>query len=174
VVKFSHDWLPIEYANDDAVLTDMARKMRRPFLICTAASPGTVAKTVSDSSQVHLETDTAADIRCTNQKGIENWLTGDTNDPDSIETVAQIGWFQVLKYSEEWTLRQESILSPTSARSIPQVSSGPNSLSFSGHTATHFERAQSYTHLEKTAQTTPALAPKQPATRVDMACASTC
>jgi hypothetical protein len=47
----------------------------------------------------HLtETKTAADIRCIITKGIENWfLTGDTNDPDSIEAVEQIGWFQVLK-----------------------------------------------------------------------------
>jgi hypothetical protein len=41
----------------------------------------------------HLkEHDTAADIRCIITKGIEKWfLTGDTNDPDSIDTVAQIG-----------------------------------------------------------------------------------
>jgi hypothetical protein len=47
----------------------------------------------------HLEeNDTAADIRCIINKGIDKWfLTGDTNDPDSIDTVAQIGWFQVLK-----------------------------------------------------------------------------
>jgi hypothetical protein len=31
-------------------------------------------------------------------KGIENWfLNGDTNNPESIEAVEQIGWFQVLK-----------------------------------------------------------------------------
>jgi hypothetical protein len=45
-----------------------------------------------------IEHDTAADIRCIITKGIENWfLTGDMNDPDSIDTAAQIGWFQVLK-----------------------------------------------------------------------------
>ena len=59
----------------------------------------------------HLkETKTAADIRCIIIKGIENWfLTGDTNDPDSIDTVVQIGWFQVLKgyIPKEWTSKQE-------------------------------------------------------------------
>jgi hypothetical protein len=43
-------------------------------------------------------------------KGIENWfLNGDTNNPESIEAVEQIGWFQVLKgyIPKEWTSRQE-------------------------------------------------------------------
>jgi membrane glycosyltransferase len=56
------------------------------------------------------EHDTAADIRYIIIKGIENWfLTGDTNDPDSIVTVVQIGWFQVLKgyIPKEWTSKQE-------------------------------------------------------------------
>jgi hypothetical protein len=56
------------------------------------------------------ENDTAADIRCIIIKGIEKWfLTGDTNDPDSIDTVVQIGWFQVLKVyiPKEWTSKQE-------------------------------------------------------------------
>jgi hypothetical protein len=69
-----------------------------------------VAKPVSDSSSgAPEETDTADAAQ--SQRVSENWfLTGDTNDPDSIETVAQIGWFQVLKgyVPEEWTLRQES------------------------------------------------------------------
>jgi hypothetical protein len=44
------------------------------------------------------ENDTAADIRCIITKGIEKWfLTAETNNPGSIDTVAQIGWFQVLK-----------------------------------------------------------------------------
>jgi hypothetical protein len=41
-----------------------------------------------------------------NHKGIESWfITGDTNDPESSETVAQIGWFQVLQgyIPEDWT-----------------------------------------------------------------------
>jgi hypothetical protein len=60
----------------------------------------------------HLrETKTAADIRCIIIKGIESWfLTGDTNDPDSIETAAQIGWFQVFKgyIPYDWTSRQDT------------------------------------------------------------------
>jgi hypothetical protein len=60
----------------------------------------------------HLtETKTAADIRCIIIKGIKSWfLTGDTNDPDSIERVVQIGWFQVLKGNipNDGTSRQEA------------------------------------------------------------------
>jgi hypothetical protein len=82
----------------------------RPFLICTAASPGAQwRKPVSDSSSGAPERDRHCSC-CTITKGYrELFLTGDTNDPDSIET-AQIGWFQVLKgyVPEEWTLRQES------------------------------------------------------------------
>jgi hypothetical protein len=96
------------YANDDAALRLIfarnAPKSRR-FLICTAARPK------HRGLQGHLtETRTAADIRCIITKGIENcFLTGDTNDPDSIEPVEQIGWFQVLKgyIPKEWTLKQE-------------------------------------------------------------------
>ncbi len=54
---------------------------------------------------------TAADIRCIIIKGIESWfLTGATNDPDSIETVVRIGWFQMLKgyIPNDWTSRQEA------------------------------------------------------------------
>jgi hypothetical protein len=55
----------------------------------------------------HLtETKTTADI-LHNHEGLDNWfLTGDTNNPDSIEPVEQIGWFQVLKgyIPKEWTL----------------------------------------------------------------------
>jgi hypothetical protein len=55
------------------------------------------------------EHDTAADIRYI-INGIEKWfLIGDTNDPNSIGTTAQIGWFQVLKgkIPKEWTSKQE-------------------------------------------------------------------
>jgi hypothetical protein len=59
----------------------------------------------------HLkERDTAADIRFIITKGIEKWfLIGDTDDPDSIDTAAQIGWFQVLKgyIPKEWTSKHE-------------------------------------------------------------------
>jgi hypothetical protein len=42
-----------------------------------------------------IEHDTAADVRCIITK-VKWFLTGDTNDPDS-DTVAQIGWFKILK-----------------------------------------------------------------------------
>jgi hypothetical protein len=48
-------------------------------------------------------------------KGIENWfLNGDTNNPESIEAVEQIGWFQVLKgyIPKEWTSRQALLPTP--------------------------------------------------------------
>jgi hypothetical protein len=39
---------------------------------------------------------TAADIRCIITKGVEKWsLTGYTNDPDSIDIVAKIGFIKV-------------------------------------------------------------------------------
>jgi hypothetical protein len=127
------------------------------------------ALAVSDPPPGHLkEAKTAADIRCIIIKGIENWfLTGDTNDPDSIETVAHIGWFQVLKgyIPKEWTPRQEYFIRASAkARSRTQASSGRKSLlSSSGRTATPSGNigAQSQTHLEKPAQTSPALAPEK-------------
>jgi hypothetical protein len=115
----------------------------------------------------HLkENDTAADIRCIIIKGIENWfLTGDTNDPDSIDTVVQIGWFQVLKayIPKEWTSnKRASIGADARPQSTPQASSErKNLLSSSGRTATPSGKtaAHSHTHLEKAAQTTLELAP---------------
>jgi hypothetical protein len=61
--------------------------------------PGTVAPSVSDPQIEPLKAnDTAADMSCIIIKGVENWfLTGGTNDPDSIDTVVQIGLFRVLK-----------------------------------------------------------------------------
>ena len=67
---------------------------------------------ISDSLHRHLkEPKTAADISCIITKGIESWfLIGDMNDPDSLEPVAKIGWFQVLKgyIPNDWTSRQEA------------------------------------------------------------------
>jgi hypothetical protein len=84
------------------------------------------------------------------------------NDPDSIET-AQIGWFQVLKgyFRRAWTLRQERFFAADVSTKYSTGEQWTKELiEFSGHTAnTLKERGASYTHLEKTAQTTPALAP---------------
>jgi hypothetical protein len=58
-------------------------------------------RNVASSVSVHLhgrptETKTAADFRGTIIKGNECWfLTGATNDPDNIEIVVRIGWFQI-------------------------------------------------------------------------------
>jgi hypothetical protein len=47
-----------------------------------------------------------------NHKGIESWfITGDTNDPESSETVAQIGWFQVLQGYQKIGPQARSLLS---------------------------------------------------------------
>jgi hypothetical protein len=116
VVKLSHGWLPIgvrerrcsgtsdlcPQCNDIETVPHLYRcQVRQPW---------------RQRFLIHLhghlrETKTAADIRCIIIKGIENWfLTGDTNDPDSIETAAQIGWFQILKgyIPYDWTSRQET------------------------------------------------------------------
>ena len=115
VVKLSHGWLPIGVRERRcSAMTDLCPQCNEietvPHLYrCPARAPW------RHRFLIHLhghlkETKTAADIRCIIIKGIENWfLTGGTNDPDSIETVAQIGWFQVLKryIPKEWTSRQE-------------------------------------------------------------------
>ena len=116
MVKLSHGWLPIgvrerrcsgtsdlcPQCNDIETVPHLYRcQVRQPW---------------RQRFLIHLhghlrETKTAADIRCIIIKGIENWfLTGDTNDPDSIETAAQIGWFQILKgyIPYDWTSRQET------------------------------------------------------------------
>jgi hypothetical protein len=73
--------------------------------------PSTVASSISDPPpRTPYRDQTAADIRCIITKGIENWfLTGDTKDPESIEPIDQIGWFQALKgfTPKECTLKQE-------------------------------------------------------------------
>ncbi len=115
VVKLTHGWLPIGVRERRCSATsdlcpqcieietvphlyrcEARAQWRNQFLILL---------------QGHLtETETAADIRCMIIKGIENWfLNGDTNNPESIEAVEQIGWFQVLKgyIPKEWTSRQE-------------------------------------------------------------------
>jgi hypothetical protein len=96
---------PSAYAKDDAVL-------RLPSALCPQCNEiETVPHLYRCQARapwrhrflIHLhghlkEHDTAAGIRCIITKGIEKWfLIGDTNGPDSIDTVAQIGWFQVLK-----------------------------------------------------------------------------
>jgi hypothetical protein len=115
VVKFSHSWLPIGVRERRcSATTDLCPQCTEietvPHLYrCEARGPW------RHRFLIHLhghltENKTAADIRCIITKGIENWfLTGDTNDPDSIEPVEQIGWFQVLKgyIPKEWTLKQE-------------------------------------------------------------------
>jgi hypothetical protein len=115
VVKLTHGWLPIGVRERRcSATTDLCPQCKEietvPHLYrCEALADW------RHRFLIHLhghlkETKTAADIRCIIIKGIENWfLTGDTNDPDSIETVDQIGWFQVLKgyIPEEWSSRQE-------------------------------------------------------------------
>jgi hypothetical protein len=105
---------PSAFASDDvARRVTFARNASksRLFHTCTAAARAQWRNRFLILLQGHLtETDTAADIRCMIIKGIENWfLNGDTNNPESIEAVEQIGWFQVLKgyIPKEWTSRQE-------------------------------------------------------------------
>jgi hypothetical protein len=115
VVKLSHSWSPIGVRERRcSATTDLCPQCNEietvPHLYrCQARVPW------RHRFLIHLhghlkEHDTAADIRCIITKGIEKWfLTGDTNDPDSIDTAAQIGWFPVLKgyIPKEWTSKQE-------------------------------------------------------------------
>jgi hypothetical protein len=65
-------------------------------------------------------------------KGIENWfLNGDTNNPESIEAVEQIGWFQVLKGYIQKSGRQGKSASTDAGvktRSTLQANSGQQHL----------------------------------------------
>jgi hypothetical protein len=97
---------PSAYAKDDAALrltSALNATKSRPSPMCTAARPGTVAPSVSDPPTRAPE----GERHCIIVKGIEkSFPTGDKNDPDSIDTVVQIGWFQVLKgyIAKEWLL----------------------------------------------------------------------
>jgi hypothetical protein len=77
VVKLSHDWLPIEYANDDAVVRltcPQCSEIETVPHLYRCQSRAQWRNRFLIHLQVHLkETDTAADIRCTITKGIENW-----------------------------------------------------------------------------------------------------
>jgi hypothetical protein len=164
VVKLTHGWLPIGVRERRCSATnDLARNASksRLFHTCTAARrASTWRNRFLILLQGHLtETDTAADIRCMIIKGIENWfLNGDTNNPESIEAVEQIGWFQVLKgyIPKEWTSRQERFY--RRRRKDPKYSTGEQwTTALIEFFWTHGkilwkDRAL---HLEKTAQTTP-------------------
>jgi hypothetical protein len=115
VVKLSHNWLPIGVRERRcSATTDRCPQCDEietvPHLYRCEARAAWRHRFLIHLHGHLKETKTAADIRCIITKGIENWfLTGDTNDPDSIETVERIGWLQVLKgyIPKEWTSRQE-------------------------------------------------------------------
>jgi hypothetical protein len=96
--------------------------------------------------QGHLtETDTAADIRCMIIRASRRFLNGDTNNPESIEAVEQIGWFQVLKGYIPKSGRQGKSASTDAGvktRSTLQANSGQQHLlSSSGRMARSSERS---------------------------------
>jgi hypothetical protein len=139
VVKLSHGWLPIGVRERRcSATTDLARNVSKSRLFPSpaAARPSTWRNRFLIHYGHLKETDTAADIRCIIIK-VKWFLTGDTNDPDS-ETVAQIGWFQVLKgYIPEVDFRQERFY--RRRRKDPKYYTGEqwtkNLLSSSGRTA---------------------------------------
>jgi hypothetical protein len=116
VVKFSHGWLPI------GVRERLCSGTTDTCPQCSEIETVPHLYRCESRAQwryrfvIHLhghlkETKTVHDLRCIIIKGIESWfITGDTNDPESSETVAQIGWFQVLQgyIPEDWTSRQEA------------------------------------------------------------------
>ena len=115
MVKLTHGWLPIGVRERRcSATTDLCPQCDEietvPHLYrCEARAEWRHRFLIH--LQGHLQgTDTAADIRCTIVKGIEKWfLTGDTNNPNSTDTVVQIGWLQVLKgyIPKEWISGQE-------------------------------------------------------------------
>jgi hypothetical protein len=115
VVKLRHSWSPIGVRERRcSATTDLCPQCKEietvPHLYRCEARAAWRQRLLIHLHGHLKETKTAANTRCIIIKGIENWfLTGDTNDPDSIETVEQIGWFQVLKgyIPKEWTSRQE-------------------------------------------------------------------
>jgi hypothetical protein len=126
-----------------------------------------VAKPVSDSSSGAPERLTQLTYAAQSKGYRELVSHRNTNDPDSIETVAQIGWFQVLKgYVQKSGLWQERFF--RRRRQSTKYSTGEQwtkeLIEFSGHTATHFGKsgAQSYTHLEDSPDHSSARSDKQP------------
>jgi hypothetical protein len=115
VVKFSHGWLPIgvrerRCSGTTDIYPQYSEIETVPHLYrCQARSQWRHRFLIHLT--VHLkETNTAAKLCCIIIKGIESWfITGDTNDPESSETIAQIGWLRVLEgyIPEDWTSRQE-------------------------------------------------------------------
>jgi hypothetical protein len=115
VVKLSHGWLPIGVRERRcSATTEICPQCDEietvPYLYrCRVRAPWRHRFLI----QLHgrfREIHTAGDIRCIILKGTESWFfIGDTNDPDSLEPIVQIGWFQVFKgyIPNEWTSRQE-------------------------------------------------------------------
>jgi hypothetical protein len=141
VVKLSHGWLPIGVRERRCRgTTDLCPQYNEietvPHLYrCHVRGPWRHRFLIHLHARL-TETKTAADIRCIIIKGIESWfLTGDTNDPDSVETVAQIGWFQVLKgyIPNDWTSRQETFYRRQRKKYF-QASGGRKTLSSSSKT----------------------------------------
>ncbi len=166
VVKLSHGWLPIGVSEKRCSgTTDLCPQCNEvdtvPHLYrCHVRGPW------RHRFLIHLhghlrETKPAANIRCIIIKGIESgFLTGDMNDPDSIETVVQIGWFQVLKgyIPNEWTLRQETFYRRQRKKYYTGEQWTKELIGFFW-TPCGKIGVKLHTHLEKTAQTTPALTP---------------
>jgi hypothetical protein len=169
VVKFSHDWLPIGVGElRCSGTTDICPQCSEietvPHLYRCQARSQWRHRFLIHLTEHLKETNTAADLCCIIIKGIESWfITDDTNDPDSSETIAQISWFQVLKgyIPVDWTSRQAGFYRRQSRKSKKDYTGKQwtkELIEFSGRTATAFRKIGAWRHLAKTAPTTPALA----------------
>ena len=168
MVKLRHSWLPIGVSERRcSATTDLCPQCKEietvPHLYRCEARAAWRHRFLIHLHEHLKETKTAADIRCIITKGIENWfLTGDTNDPDSIETVERIGWYKCSKDTFQKSGPQgksTSIGDSAKARRTTQASNGRKDLLSSfGHTATPSGKrgAQLHTHPAKPAQTTSA------------------
>jgi hypothetical protein len=113
VVKFSHGWLPVgvrerRCSGTTDIRPQYSKSETVPHLYRCQSRAQWRNRLVIHLQGYLKEAKTAPGLRCIIIKGIESWfITGDTNDPESSETIAQIGWFQVLKeyIPEDWTSR---------------------------------------------------------------------
>jgi hypothetical protein len=164
MVKFSHSWLPIGVRERRcSATTDLCPQYNEIETVahlyrCQARVTWRYRFLIH--LQGHLaDTHTADDMCDIIVEGIQNlFLTGDTNDPDSEDPTLQIGWLQVFKgyIPHEWNTLQEGFFRSRGKSSKYYT----GELSY-GRIATPFEKigAQLHTHLQKIAQTIPALAP---------------
>jgi hypothetical protein len=119
VIKLGHNWLPVGVRERRCgAATDTCPKCIQPetvphLYLCHSRT--TLRDQFITQLAMHLKdtstaaASTAADLRCTIERGIQQWfLTDDTNATDEADTTIQLGCFQIIKgyLPQEWSITQ--------------------------------------------------------------------